>query len=90
MVQSQARQTLSQNTHHKTGLVNGSSGRVPAQQGRRNSRGARRGMNMVQILCTCVCKCKNDACQICSRNGREWVKGSSGRGEFKYNIFDTL
>jgi hypothetical protein len=45
-----------------------------------------RRMNAVQIICTHVCKCKNDSC---SKNwGKK--KESSGVGEFKYDVFDTL
>jgi hypothetical protein len=47
-------------------------------------------VNMVQKLCTHVCKCKNDTCLNCSRNGDGGgVKESSG-GEFKYDVFGTL
>jgi hypothetical protein len=35
-------------------------------------------MNMVQIMCTHVCKCKNDICWNCSRNQGRVVKESSG------------
>jgi hypothetical protein len=42
--------------------------------------------NMVQILCTHVCKWKNG---ICSRNRRRGDK-EQWRGEFKYDIFDTI
>jgi hypothetical protein len=38
-----------------------------------------------------VCKCKNDTCLNYSRNGdRGGIKENGGRGEFKYDIFDTL
>jgi hypothetical protein len=38
------------------------------------------GVNTVQIMCPHVCKCKNDTCGNCFRNGRkedegEWLKG---------------
>jgi hypothetical protein len=41
----------------------GGSGEVAGRGGRR--------MNTVQIMYTHVCKCKNDTCQNCSRNGGE-------------------
>jgi hypothetical protein len=54
--------------------------------------GRERGVNMVQKVCTHVCKCKNDTC--CNYSMHQWVgegmKGSSGGGEFKYDIVDTL
>jgi hypothetical protein len=47
-------------------------------------------VNIVQILCTRVCKCKNGICSNYSRIGGEENKGEwyGGRVEFKYNIFD--
>jgi hypothetical protein len=45
-----------------------------------------RRMNTVQILCTHVCKWKNDICWNYSRNGE--VKENGGKGEIKYDIFD--
>jgi hypothetical protein len=47
-----------------------------------------RSVNMVQILCTHVCKWKNEICGNYSRNGG--VKENDGGGKFKYDIFDTL
>jgi hypothetical protein len=47
-------------------------------------------MNMVQIMYTHVCKCKNDTCWNCSRNWEGGIKESSGGGELKYDIFDIL
>jgi hypothetical protein len=48
-----------------------------------------RRMNTTQIMCTHVCKCKNDNCWngsgIVEENEGEWW-----RGEFKWDIFDTL
>jgi SH3-like domain-containing protein len=52
-------------------------------------KGGRR-VNTVQKMCTHVSKCNNDTCSIYSRNGGGWVKESSGGGELKYVIFDTL
>jgi hypothetical protein len=52
--------------------------------------GKKEGVNMVQILCTHVCKYKNDAYWNCSRNQGSGMKESSGGDEFKYVIFDTL
>jgi hypothetical protein len=45
-----------------------------------------------EILCTHVCKCKNDNLlkQIQELAGGGGVKESCGGGEFKYDIFDTL
>jgi hypothetical protein len=47
---------------------------------------------MVQILCTHVCKCKNETCLNCSRNGGRGDLGEwyGGGGEFKDEIFDVL
>jgi hypothetical protein len=44
----------------------------------------------MQIMYTHISKCKNDACGNCSRNQGRGLKESSGGGEFKYDIFDTL
>jgi hypothetical protein len=49
-----------------------------------------RRMNTVQIMCTHVCKCKNNTCLNCSRDGGGRKKESGGGGEFTYDIFDTL
>jgi hypothetical protein len=46
-------------------------------------------VNIVQILCTHVCKWKNDTCLNYSRNGGE-IKENDGGDEFKYDIFDIL
>jgi hypothetical protein len=47
-------------------------------------KGCRR-VNMVQILCTHVCKQKNE-----TRNRGKGIKENSGGGEFNYDIFDML
>jgi hypothetical protein len=44
-----------------------------------------RRMNMVQIMCTHVCKFKNDTWH----QGRG-IKNSCAGGEFKYDIVETL
>jgi hypothetical protein len=49
-----------------------------------------RRMNMVQTVCTHVCKCKTDTCLNCSRNQWRGVGEEKWRGEFKYDIFDKL
>jgi hypothetical protein len=41
---------------------------------------------MVEILCTHVCKWKNETCSSYSRNGGEGIKENDGGGEFKYGI----
>jgi hypothetical protein len=48
-----------------------------------------RKVNMVQKMCTYVCKCKKN---YLSKPFQEWegVKESNGGGELKYDIFDTL
>jgi hypothetical protein len=46
--------------------------------------------SMVQILCTHVCRWKNETCQNYSRNGGAEIKECDGGGEFKYDIFDIL
>jgi hypothetical protein len=66
--------------------VEGGGGEVKGS-GRALGGGRERG-TVVQLMCTHVCKCKNDTCGNCSRNGG--VKESSGGGEFKCDIFDTL
>jgi hypothetical protein len=43
----------------------------------------------VQKMWTCEYKCKNDTCWKYSRNGGE-IKERGRRGEFKYDILDTL
>jgi hypothetical protein len=58
-------------------------------KGKMAGKGGRR-MNTVQIMCTHVCKCKNDTCEKVQGIRRGWIKESSGGGEFKYNLFDTL
>jgi hypothetical protein len=47
---------------------------------------------MVQILCTHVCKWKNETSGNYSGIGRGGMKenGGGGGSEFKYNVFDTL
>jgi hypothetical protein len=47
-------------------------------------------VNMVQKLCTYVCKCKNDTCGNYSRSRGRRVKKRGGGDEFKYDIFDIL
>jgi hypothetical protein len=54
-----------------------------------------RRMNMGQILCTHLCKCKNATCWNYSRNaagqgGGRRIKESMGGGDSKYDIFDTF
>jgi hypothetical protein len=44
----------------------------------------------VQILCTHVCKWKNETCRKYSRNGGQRIKEHDVGGKFKYDIFDTL
>jgi hypothetical protein len=57
--------------------------------GRREAMGRECGrVNMVQILCTHVCKWKNETCCSCSRKGE--IKENDGGGEFNYDIFDIL
>jgi hypothetical protein len=46
-------------------------------------------VNMVQILCTHVCKWKNETCLNCCRNGGEGIKENNG-GMNSNNIFDIL
>jgi hypothetical protein len=57
-------------------------GEVVGKEGRR--------VSMVQKMYTHACKCKNDTyCNYSMTQG--WgIKESSGRGEFKYDIFDIL
>jgi hypothetical protein len=45
---------------------------------------------VVQIMYIHVSKCKYDTCWNCCRNGGGGMKESSGGGEFKHDIFDTL
>jgi hypothetical protein len=46
-------------------------------------------MNMVQILSAHICKWKNDTAEtIPGTEGGN--KGERGKGEFKYDVFDTL
>jgi hypothetical protein len=49
----------------------------------------RRRVNMVQILCTHVCKWKMYACGNYSRNGKR-IKENEGGDELNYAIFDIL
>jgi hypothetical protein len=51
-------------------------------------KGCRR-VNMVQILCTHLCKLKNDAYSNYSRY-RVRNKGECSGGEFRYDVFDIL
>jgi hypothetical protein len=53
-------------------------------EGGGGGKGGRR-MNMVQKMCTHICKCKNGTCWNCSINGRGEDKRSSGRDELKYD-----
>jgi hypothetical protein len=48
-----------------------------------------RRVNMVQILCTHVCKWKNQTCETISGMGR-WIKENGVGYEFKYGIFGIL
>jgi hypothetical protein len=57
----------------RIGLAWGGRWLVAVWEGRSAERA--KEVNMVQILCTHVCKCKNDACRNCSRNGRREIKG---------------
>jgi hypothetical protein len=53
-------------------------------------KGGRR-VNMVQIIYTHVCKCKNDyLLKLFQESGEGEMKESSGGGEFNYDIYDTL
>jgi hypothetical protein len=52
-------------------------------------KGGRR-MNMVQIMCTHVCKAKMLPVETIPGVRRGSMGDSSGGGEFKYHIFDTL
>jgi hypothetical protein len=55
--------------------------------------GKRGGVNIMQMLCAHICKCKNDTCLHYSRNGGVGgggIKQNGGEVEFNYNIFDTL
>jgi hypothetical protein len=45
---------------------------------------------MMQIMCTHVCKWKNEICWNCSRNGGRGLKENGGGGEFNYDMFDIL
>jgi hypothetical protein len=47
-------------------------------------------VNIVQILCTYVCKWKNDTCWNYSRNEGGAIKENDRWGRFKYDIFDIL
>jgi hypothetical protein len=47
------------------------------------------GAEYYKKRCTYVCKCRNKTCSNYSRNQDEG-KGEWWRGEFKYDIFDTL
>jgi hypothetical protein len=47
-------------------------------------------VNVVQILCTHVCKWKNDTTETISGMGGVKVKENGVGGEFKYDIFDLL
>jgi hypothetical protein len=41
-------------------------------------------------VCTHVCKYKNDTWWKCSKSQGRRDEESSGKGEFKYDVFDTL
>jgi hypothetical protein len=47
-------------------------------------------VNMVQILCTNVCKWKMIHIQTIPEIGGEGIKQNDGGGEFKYDIFVIL
>jgi hypothetical protein len=47
-------------------------------------------VNMGQILCTHVCKWKNDTVETIPGMGRWRIKENGGGGEFNYDIFDIL
>jgi hypothetical protein len=50
-----------------------------------------RKLNILQMLCTHVCKWKNETCWNYSRNGgKEGIKENNGGDEFKYDIFGML
>jgi hypothetical protein len=49
-----------------------------------------RRINMMQIMYTHVCKCKNISFETAPRIRGQGMKESSGEGEFKYDIFDAL
>jgi hypothetical protein len=65
-----------------------SRGLIPVRGGKVVGKGCRR-VNKVKIVCTYVCKCKNDTCSNYSRK-RGWIKENGGGSEFKHDIFDTL
>jgi hypothetical protein len=47
-------------------------------------------VNIVQILCTHVCKWKIDTCGRYSRSGGGGIKENDGVSEFNYDIFNIL
>jgi hypothetical protein len=48
--------------------------------------GYKESVNMLEILCTHVCKWKNDLCWTSLGTGGRGIKENDGRGEFKYDI----
>jgi hypothetical protein len=47
-------------------------------------------VHIIKILCTHVCKWKNDTSRNCSRNGGRRIEENDGGCEFEYHIFDIL
>jgi hypothetical protein len=45
---------------------------------------------MVEILCTHVCKWKNETYWNCSGMGGGGLKENDGEGKFNYDVFDIL
>jgi hypothetical protein len=78
---------------HKIGEQEGEAGPVwvVGTSGRDEDvgRGCRR-MDIIQILCTHVCKWKIEGCWDYSRNVGRGIMENDGRGEFKYDILDIL
>jgi hypothetical protein len=62
---------------------------VPVGMGEVVGKGGRK-VNKVQVLCTHVCKCKNDTFRNYSKDGVGEMRENSGGNEFKYYIFDTF
>jgi hypothetical protein len=60
------------------------------QSGGRDGGKRVRRMNMVQTMYVHVCKCKKDTCFNCSRNQGRGNRVDKWKGEFKYDVFDTL
>jgi hypothetical protein len=64
---------------------------VEDTSGRREVEKGHERVNMVQILCTYVCKWKIETCRKYSRNCVGGVmKKNDGGGEFKYDIFFNI